>query len=125
MQNLASLRHLDGKKLFIYTCPIYPTMGRKKGFDERKIASIIVYLSKYSDGVWLRQIAQNIGLSPSTVAKYIEGVLKPLVEDTSLGHGPKPLLRVIRLKPAVLQELENGKDLQHILKLLKMINNYK
>jgi len=100
-------------------------MGRKKDFDEKKITSIVGYLARNPGGVWLRQIAKNVALSPATVAKYMDSVLKPLVEDTRLGDGSKPLLRVIRLKPAILDELGKGKDLQHILKILKMMSNYK
>ena len=100
-------------------------MGRKPGLDEKKIASIVSVLSRYPEGLWLRKLAEETGLTHATVAKYIGSALKPLVEDTSLGSGAKPLLRVIRLKPAVLEELQNGKDLQHIMKILHMMSSYK
>lgn len=100
-------------------------MGRKKGFDEKKISSIVSYLARNPDGVWLRNIARDLALSPGTVAKYVDDVLQPLVENTRLGSSAKPLLRVIRLKPAVLDELEKGKDLQQIMKILKMMSSYK
>lgn len=101
------------------------SMGRKPGLDEKKIASIVSALSRYPDGIWLRKLAEETGLNHATVAKYIDRALKPLTEDNSLGSGSKPLLRVIRLKPVVLEELQKGKDLQHILKILKMMSNYK
>lgn len=99
-------------------------MGRKKGFDEKKIASIVGYLYRNPEGVWLRNLSKNVALSPATVAKYMDGILKPLVEETRLGAGDKPLLRVIRLRPSVLQELQKGRDLQQIMKILKMMSDY-
>jgi hypothetical protein len=100
-------------------------MGRKPGLDERKVASIVGVLSRYPDGIWLRKLAEETGLNHATVAKYVDRVLKLLIEDTRLGSGAKPLLRVIRLKPAVLEELAKGKDLQQIMKILQMMSHYK
>ena len=80
-------------------------MGRKKGFDKRKITSIIGVLANNPEGLWLRRIAEETKLHPSTVTKYIDTLLKPLVEDVSLGGTGKPLLRVIKLKPFVLERL--------------------
>lgn len=97
-------------------------MGRKRGFDDRKIADILSYLARNPDGAWLRQIAKDLSLSPTTVAKYIEGTLRTLVEDTTLGRTEKPLLRVIKLKPAVLEKLAEGKDIQQIMKLLRLMS---
>lgn len=98
-------------------------MGRKKGFDERKIASILRILAKNPDGLWLRGVAKEAKLSPSTVASYIEGPLRPFTEITDLGRSEKPLMRVIRLKPFVLEKLGEGKDLRQILKILKVMEN--
>ena len=95
-------------------------MGRKKGFDERKIGKIVSVLAANPDGIWLRQIAKQVGCSPATIVHYIEGILAPLVEDTSLGAG-KPLLRVIRLKPFVIEKLQEGKDIRQIMKILRLV----
>ncbi len=100
-------------------------MGRKPGFDNTKISSIITALTRYPDGIWLRRLGEETGLNHATVAKYINGLLKPLVEDTALGGKTKPLLRVIRLKSNVLDELAKGKDIQQIMKILRMMGNYK
>lgn len=99
-------------------------MGRKKGFDPRKITSIITVLANNPDGIWLRRIAEEAKLHPSTVTKYIDTLLKPLVEDVSLGGSGKPLLRVIKLKPLVLERLQQGKSLDQIMKVLKLMNQY-
>ncbi len=97
-------------------------MGRKRGFDEKKIVSIIGLLASNPDGLWLRRIAVELNLSPTTVSKYIDGILKPLVEDVSLGGSGKPLLRVIRLRPFVLERLAEGKKIKQIMKMLDIMN---
>ena len=76
------------------------------------------------DGIWLRRIAEEAKIHHSTVTKYIDTLLKPLVEDVSLGGSGKPLLRVIKLKPFVLERLQQGKSLDKIMKILKLMNQY-
>ncbi|MBS3051005.1 MAG: hypothetical protein J4400_02565 [Candidatus Aenigmarchaeota archaeon] len=95
-------------------------MGRKKGFDEKKIGKIISILAANPDGIWIRQIAKQTDYSPPTITHYVEGILAPLVEDTSLGTG-KPLLRVVRLKPFVIEKLQEGKDIRQIMKILRLV----
>lgn len=97
-------------------------MGRKKGFDEKKILSIVRALLANPDGIWLRQIAKETQLSPATVAKYLDTVLKPLVEESSLGSTEKPLLRVVKLKAFVIERLQEGKTLADIMKILRLIS---
>ena len=97
-------------------------MGRKKGFDQRKIASIISALATHQDGLWLRQIARETDLHPLTVKKYLETALSPLVEDVSLGQTGKPLLRIVRLKPFVIERLQEGKTIGDILKILNLLD---
>ena len=111
------------ENLYMDNCPIYfhrGTMGRKRGFDEKKIGKIVTFLAANPDGIWLRRIAKETGYSPSTVAHYLETVLTNLIEDASIGTG-KPLLRVVRLKPFVLEKLREGRDLRQIMKLLRLI----
>lgn len=98
-------------------------MGRKRGFDEKKIASIVSILYQNSDGIWINKIAEKTALHPTTVTKYLEGVLRPIIEDVSLAGKQRPYLRIIRLKSSVLEELEKGKDIQQILKILRMMNS--
>lgn len=99
-------------------------MGRKKGFDKRKIVRIIEILYQNPDGLWLRGIAEEAKISPSTVAYYIETVLSPMVEDMSVGRTEKPLLRVIKLKPFVIQKLEEGASVSQILKILDILKDF-
>lgn len=97
-------------------------MGRKKGFDKRKIGAIIGVLAKKPDGIWIRQIARYTKMHNSTVTKYVDTILKPLVEDVSLGSTEKPLLRVIRLKPYVIERLSEGKTIDQVMKILQLMD---
>ncbi len=97
-------------------------MGRKKGFDEKKIAKIVSVLAANPDGLWLRQIAKQAGYSPTTVAHYLKTVLAPLIDDVSLGPDSKPLLRVVKLKPFVIERLQSGSNLQQIMKILRLMS---
>jgi hypothetical protein len=96
-------------------------MGRKKGLDKKKIGAIIGVLIENQDGIWLRRIAEETNLSPSTVSHYIETALRPLIEETSLGKTAKPLLRVIRLKPFVIERLQEGRDINQVMKVLDLM----
>lgn len=97
-------------------------MGRKKGFDERKIAAIIGILYANPDGIWIRRIAREANLDHKTVSKYIDTVLKPLVEDVSLTGEKRAMLRVIKLKPFVVEKLAEGRNIQQILKVLRLMS---
>ena len=95
-------------------------MGRRPGLDERKVLAIVHVLLNHPDGLWLRQLAKETGLSPSTIARYLETVLQPLVDDNSLG-GQKPLLRVVKLKPFVIERLQAGQTLLDIMRMIRLI----
>jgi hypothetical protein len=97
-------------------------MGRRKGFDEKKIGAIVQVLLVNPDGLWLRQIAKKTGFSPSTIARYLDTILKPLIDESSLGTSGKPLLRVVRLRPFVIERFHEGKTLADILKILRLVS---
>jgi hypothetical protein len=97
-------------------------MGRKPGFDGKKVSAIISALARSPDGLWLRQLSKELYLSPATVSKYLDGILSSMVEESRLGDGRKPLLRVIKLKPFVLEKIHEGRSISEILKLLKIFN---
>lgn len=111
----------------MFTCLIYRLslvleMGRKAGYNPKTIASLMAILASKPEGLWLRRLAKEAGLHPSTVSKYLAGPLKPFIESSSLGApGEKPLLIVVRLKPVVLQRLAEGASIADIMKLLSLI----
>jgi len=94
--------------------------GRKKGYDGKKIAAIVEVLFKNPDGVWLRRIAEETKLSPGTVSRYLDTILNPLIETTTLGEN-KPILRVIRLRPLAIEKIREGQDIGQIIKLLGLM----
>ncbi len=98
-------------------------MGRKKGFDNRKIVAIVGVLVNTPDGLWLRNIARKTGMHPLTVSRYLDTVLRPLIEEVSLRSEKKPILRVIKLKPVVFEKLQEGRNMQQILRLLKLMES--
>lgn len=98
-------------------------MGRKAGFDGKKISGIISALARNPEGLWLRQLARELNLAPATVSKYLNGILKPLVEETALGPEARPMLKLIRLKPFVMERIHEGKSISEIMKTLKIFQN--
>ncbi|MAH43314.1 hypothetical protein CL614_06400 [archaeon] len=97
--------------------------GRKPGLDPIKVKDILEALASNPGGLWLRQIAVQTGLHPSTISKYIEKALKPMIEEENLGgeEEKKPILRVIRLKPYVIEQLNQGKSVSSIYKIMKVL----
>jgi len=98
-------------------------MGRKKGFDNKKIVAIVGVLVKNPDGLWLRNIARETGLHPLTVSRYLDTILRPLIEDVSLRSEKKSILRVVKLKPFVFEKLQEGRNIQQILRLLRLMES--
>ena len=98
--------------------------GRKPGLDPNKIKDILIVLSENPEGLWLRQIAKQTSIHPSTVSKYIGSALKPMIEEQNLGGNDekKPIIRVIKLKPYVIEQLQQGKSVSSIYKIMKVIS---
>lgn len=97
--------------------------GRPLGVDQEKLAKIIRVLAENPEGLWLRRIALKAGLHPTTVGNCVDRVLRPIVEDVSLGPDDKPIMRVIRLKPFVLKRIEEGASLRQILQLSQVFKD--
>jgi len=97
-------------------------MPRPKGYNSKTIAVLIGILASKPEGLWIRRLAKEAKLHPSTVSRYLAGPLKPFVETTPLGSpDSRPLLVVVRLKPIVLQRLAEGANLGDIMKLLSLM----
>lgn len=99
--------------------------GRPSKMDINKTSKIVAVLYKNPDGLWLREIAKRTGLHPSTINAYIERGLRPLLIDERIGTEEKTLLRIIRLKPIVIQRLDQGQRLSGILKYVKLIEKFR
>ena len=98
--------------------------GRPGGPDPKKIMLIVKILYDNQEGLWLREIANRARLHPSTVSHYIETFLAPIVEDRKLGE-EKPILRMIRLKPLVIEKISQGESLPNILRYLKLMEKFR
>ena len=98
-------------------------MGRKPGLSSIKISRIMGVLIANNGGIWVREIARQTGYTHATVARYLNTSLKPLLIDESLGKPERPLLRVVRLKPFVLERLQEGKSLDQVMRMLKMFES--
>lgn len=97
-------------------------MARPRGYNSKTIALLMGILASKPEGLWIRRMAKEAKLHPSTVSRYIVGPLKPFVETSALGSpDSRPLLIVVRLKPVVLQRLAEGASLGDIMKLLSLI----
>lgn len=97
--------------------------GRKPGFNPDKIKAILSALAASPEGLWLRQLAVQTGLHPSTISRYVNTALKSMIEEQSLGaDDKKPIIKVIRLKPYVIEQLNQGKSVAAIYKIMKVIS---
>ena len=100
-------------------------MGRKPGLNGEKIGRIISILAANTDGLWLRELARKCGFTHATVSRYVTSPpLKALILDDSVGKPDKPALRLIRLKPFVIERLQQGQDINQIVKFTKLMNKF-
>lgn len=104
---------------------LYLPRGRPKKLDNQKISLILGVLYRNESGLWLRELSKQTNLHPSTVNFYVERVLSPLLIDERVGNDEKPILRVIRLKPAIIEKLNQGYNFSEIMKYIKMVENIK
>jgi hypothetical protein len=81
--------------------------------DEQKqarINKIISVLAANPDGIWLRQLASQTKIPPSSIHRYIEGELSDIVDSLGVkdDKGKYFGLRIIRLKPKIIEVIESG-----------------
>jgi len=101
-------------------------MGRKPGLSSEKTGRILSILASNPNGFWLRELARSCKYSHATVARYISNSsIRPLLDDEPVGRPDKPALRFIRLKPFVIERLQEGKSLDQILRMLRVIEGIK
>jgi predicted DNA-binding transcriptional regulator YafY len=98
-------------------------MGRKPGLSGEKMGRIISILVANPDGLWLRELARKCGCTHATISRYLDSSsLRPLLLDDSIGKPEKPALRLIRLKPFVIERLQQGQSLDQIMRFLRLMN---
>lgn len=98
-------------------------MGRKPGLSGEKMGRIINILVANPDGLWLRELARKCGYTHATISRYLDSPsLRPILLDDSVGKPEKPALRVIRLKPFVIERLQQGQSFEQIMKFLRLMD---
>lgn len=96
-------------------------MARPK-YDKETVESLLKVLVKHPDGVWLSKLAKEADVPISTTAYYLDNQLKNLVYERAFGDR-KPVIRVVSLRPRVLESLEKGVSFSRIVRLMKIISN--
>ncbi|MCD6381493.1 MAG: hypothetical protein J7L43_00755 [Candidatus Aenigmarchaeota archaeon] len=96
--------------------------GRPPGPDLNKVAIILKVLVEHPEGLWLRAVARGAGVNPMTVSNYANTILRPFLEDVSLGD-EKPILRVLKLRPWALERIEKGASLNELLRFSKILKS--
>ena len=86
--------------------------------NRNKIALFIKTLYDNEDGLWIREISRRTGLAVSTVHHYIN-ILSPILDETLLGE--KPLMRVVRLKPEIIERIDDGLTVDEILRTIEIV----
>jgi predicted DNA-binding transcriptional regulator YafY len=92
---------------------------------KERINKIIGVLAAQPDGMWLRSLAQKTKIPPATIHRYIENDLKDIVDNLGVksAEGRYFGLRIIRLKPKIIEVLEEGgfDKLQKFLEMSKSL----
>lgn len=73
----------------------YISMGRRAGPSNKKILEIKQCLKKHSNGIWIREIARQTGISKSTVHRYISQFMKDDVKEVI---SISKLVKIFKLK---------------------------
>jgi predicted DNA-binding transcriptional regulator YafY len=94
---------------------------------QARINKIISLLAANPDGVWLRQLAVQTKIPPSSIHRYIENDLSDIVDSLGVkdDKGKYFGLRIIRIKPKIIEVIETGgiDKLKTFLELSKKIKD--
>ncbi|MDI6826658.1 MAG: helix-turn-helix domain-containing protein [Candidatus Aenigmarchaeota archaeon] len=71
-------------------------MGKKKGPDPNKLKKIVKVLREKPQGLWIREIARQTGISKSTTHRYVTEYMSDQIEEVVTVKGG--LVKFVRLK---------------------------
>jgi len=90
-----------------------------------RISKIINVLAANPEGMWLRHLAQETKIPPASLHRYLEWDLPDIVDSLGVKdeNGKYFGLRIIRLKPKIIEVIETGgmDKLKSFLELSKNI----
>lgn len=94
------------------------------GKKDARVNKIIGLLVANPEGMWLRQLAVETNIPISTLHRYVEYELQDIVESVGVKdkRGKYFGLRIIRLKPKVVEVIESG-GMEKLKKFLEMSHN--
>ena len=113
-------------KVYIEQCSKNSMVGLKKGRPEgpdiRKASRIIKILYEYPDGLWLRRLARETRLPVSTVSYYVNNILKSALDNVGYTENGKYFgIRLVKLKPLVIKNLERGITIKKLIEIMKIM----
>lgn len=96
------------------------------GKKDTRVNKIIGLLASNPEGMWLRQLAIETDIPISTLHRYIEYELQDIVESVGVKdeRGKYFGLRIIRLKPKIIEVIESG-GIEKLKNFLEMSKNMK
>jgi predicted DNA-binding transcriptional regulator YafY len=91
---------------------------------QARINKIISVLASNPEGVWLRHLAHETKIPPASLHRYIEKELPDIVDSLGVkGENGKFFgLRIIRLKPKIIEVIETG-GMDKLKSFLEMSKN--
>jgi hypothetical protein len=96
-------------------------MARPK-YNPETIKKLMSILVKYPDGIWMSKLAREADVPLSTTSYYLDNQISAFIDEQTLGE-EREIIRVIKLKPFVFQKLQEGMNLQKIMKIIKLIKD--
>lgn len=95
----------------------------QNSYDEEKVERIVEALMANPDGLWLRKLAEEADVPVSTLHRYVEGFLSPLIDNVGVrdDEGQFFGVRVIRLRSGVRKRLEEGTSFEKLMKMNDVI----
>jgi hypothetical protein len=91
---------------------------------QSRINKIVGVLASNPEGVWLRQLAHDTKIPPASLHRYIEKDLLDIVDSLGVkdANGKYFGLRIIRLKPKIIEVIETG-GMDKLKNFLEMSKN--
>ncbi len=76
--------------------------------DKLKLEKFLNVLVKHPEGLWVRKIAKETHISPSTVEYYLQHILSGIIDNIGVKDNKDRYfgLRIIKLKPKIIESIK-------------------